>query len=74
MVSLAENDQEKTKTFTIGILGQKGSKIKNFHCCYPWPKMTMTNWYLWPKRLKNQKLSPLETLAKNSQGYFLENG
>jgi len=28
---MAKNDQENTKKFTIGILGQKGSKIKNFH-------------------------------------------
>jgi len=30
-------------------------------------------WYPWPKRLKKQKLSPLVTLARNSQDYFFEN-
>jgi len=44
LVSLAKNDKEKTQTFTIGILGQKCSKIKNFQ-----------RWYPWPKKLKNKK-------------------
>jgi len=30
LVSQAKNDHEKTKSFTIGILGQKGSKNKTF--------------------------------------------
>jgi len=54
---LGQKWPRKTKTFTVGILAQKCSKIKNFHCCYPWPKVT---------KIK-QKLSPLLSLAKNDQ-------
>jgi len=36
LVSLDKYDQEKTRTFTVGILGQKGSKNKSsFHHWYP---------------------------------------
>jgi len=35
LVTVTKNDQEKNKAFTVGILAQKCSKIRNFHCCYP---------------------------------------
>jgi len=45
--------------FKIGILGQKCSKIKNFHRCYPWPKATKKKQkfhrcYPWPKMTKKK--------------------
>jgi len=54
LVSLAKK-AHKSKTFTVGILGQIWPrKNNNFH-----------HWYPWPKRLKKQKLSLLASLTKN---------
>jgi len=52
---------------------------QNFHRWYPWPKrlkkkkkLTVGNrGQTWPRKTK---VSPLVTLAKNSQDHFFENG
>jgi len=45
-------------------------KNKNFNRLHTWPKNDQEkkkfhHWYPWSKKLKNQRLSPLVTLAKN---------
>ena len=55
LLSLVKNDPEKTKAFTVGILGGKGLKKI-------WPLVNLVKY-----GQEKQKLSPLVTLAKNDQ-------